>query len=425
LLRRAKLTDTEVNEIKALFTANPDATGIANVTTALLLGRTLYMYETNVTARTQLKPRELADRLSTLIWGMPAADKTLLDKAYANGLNTVDALRTEALRMLNDPKAQGGLRAFYDGYLGLDKNFRIEGKDTNPNTDTGADFTVTYNNVSAEIMRFASHLTVRTEGTFSDLLLSPKAFVDSKMASVYGVPASALTNAPTYLNAKEVTLNTRERAGLYTRTAFVASGGGKKVGLSSPTQRGEHFLKMVLCEDPPKLSPEQMADIQFPSLPDPNVMSWVEVLKEIHLKDNDNNPATPNDCVLCHTAIDPIGFAFENYTLNGQYITQYPNGFPVDASGWFEPLQKQKDYDDKSFNNALELSEILASSDNAAQCFSRSWLNYGLARQVKGSNKDHCAAEQLADNFKTKNYSLRELILEVVSNPSFRFRNPE
>jgi hypothetical protein len=344
-----------------------------------------------------------------------------LDKAYANGLNTVDALRTEALRMLNDPKAQGGLRAFYDGYLGLDKTLRIEGKDTNPATQTGADFTVTYNNVSSEIMRFASHLTVRTEGTFSDLLLSPKAFVDNKMAAVYGVPASALTNAPTYLNGKEVTLNSSERAGLYTRSGSLVLGGGPKVGLSSPTQRGEHFRKIMLCQQPP----EAPGDVEFPELPDPSTKSWVQILKDVHLKDNDNNPNTPNPCVSCHTAFDPIGFAFEHYTLNGQYISRYPSGFAIEPEGWFQALEENKDYDAVTFGDALELSEVLAKSDDAAACFGKTWLNYGLARQVVRSSKDHCAAEQLADNFKTKNYSLRELILEVVSNPSFRFRNPE
>ena len=84
-----------------------------------------------------------------------------------------------------------------------------------------------------------------------------------------------------------------------------------------------------------------------------------------------------------------------------------------------------KDYDDTTFNDALELSEILAGSDDAAACFAETWMSYALARTIVGSAEDSCAAEKLKDTFKNKNYSLKELIVGIVTNPAFRFRNPE
>jgi hypothetical protein len=218
-----------------------------------------------------------------------------------------------------------------------------------------------------------------------------------------------------------VSLNTNERAGLFTRAGFLNYGGGNKVGLSNPSVRGTHMREQILCEP----LPNPPGDVQFPELPDPSEKPWVQVLKEIHLVDNDNDPSTPNPCVSCHVFIDPVGFAFENYAMNGQYLDRYPTGTAIDSAGWLEPSHLAKDYDARTFNDALEFSKIIADSDDAAACFAQTWMGYGLERAVLHNNKDYCAAKQLADTFKNKQYSLRELILALVANPSFRFRNPD
>lgn len=470
-LYRAPLNTTQVNELATLFSANPNAKGVGHVTAAMLLaGSTVYQYETAVTERKLLKPREIAERMSFLIWGMPA-DKALLDKAASGALNTIAGIRTEAEAMLADPRAAEGLRTFYDDYLKIAADYKVIGHDSvqgggdiplgecssttqcktmyagatdcknsaggvcycgtevcaqmngNGEAPSGADFTVTAKQISDDIMRFTNYLTRQTDGSFSDLMVSRKAFVDATMAKIYGVENAANNSGNTYLGGKEVTLPISERAGLLTRAGFSIYGSGEKVGLTSPTQRGEHVRKHILCQEPPAIPGDPPP---FPDIPDPKEKTWVEVLKEIHLKDNDNDPTTPNTCVACHEAIDPVGFAFENYTLNGQYINAYPNGRAIDASGWLVSLNDGgKDYDDATFNDALELSEILASSDDAAACFAETWMSYALARTIVGSAEDSCAAEKLKDTFKNKNYSLKELIVGIVTNPAFRFRNPE
>lgn len=467
-LYRKTLNNTQVAELMVLFNANKNAAGIGHVTAAMLLsGSTLYQFEKAVTERKRLQPREIAERLSFLIWGMPT-DVELLNIAKSGALNTPEGLRMQALAMLDDPRAAEGLRQFYDDYLSIESDYSVVGndsfqgggtiplgectataqcaakypglgaddcKDSQTNgyclcagqvcaqigggeSDSGADFSVTAKVISDDILRFTSYLTRETSGTFKDLMNSRVAFVDATMANIYGVQPGA--NAMAYLGGKKVTLPAAQRAGLLTRAGFVIKGSGKKVGLTSPTQRGESIRIHTLCQEPPAVP----GDVPFPEIPDPKEKTWVEVLKEIHLKDND--PSTPNPCVACHTAIDPIGFAFENYTLNGQYINIYPNGLPIDAAGWLEPLLGEpRDFDGARFNNAIEFSNVLGGSDDAAACFAETWMSYALARTIVGSAPDSCAAETLKKDFKEANYSLSELLVAIVTNPSFSFRNAE
>ena len=39
------------------------------------------------------------------------------------------------------------------------------------------------------------------------------------------------------------------------------------------------------------------------------------------------------DCAGCHSRLDPLGFALENFDITGRWRDKYPNGRNVDASG--------------------------------------------------------------------------------------------
>ena len=453
-------TNTQATDLINLFKAGESTSqGIKTVVMALLLSpQTVYQYENAVNTRTLLPRRELAARLSFMIWNS-VPDEALLNKADNGGLNTKAGVIEVANEMLADNRATEGLRQFYQDYLHIDTGFNLVagagGGESTPKgecsttaqcrqlydgaTDcnngaggvcycgndqcaqfggagnNGVEFGINGRQAAEDITRFTSYLTRESDGTFQDLLLSRKAFVDNTTAKIYGISDQQLASGNQYLGGTEVMLNENERAGLLTRIGFVLHGGGQAVGLASPTDRGIVVRKTVLCQD----LPEAPGDVAFPDLPDPADKTWVEVVKEVHL-------AGDTVCSRCHKPMDLVGFGFENYTLNGQFIDTYPNGKPVDASGEFYPIANfpAPNLDGKIFDNGIGLSELIAGSDTAVECFSLRWVNYAMARDANNS-EDACAVDKVAADFKSNNYSLSELIVAIVSNPAFRFRNPE
>ena len=463
LLFRDAPTQTQITELIDLYkTGATNNDGVKYVVTAMLIApQTLYQYEQAVDARKLVPGKEIAARLSFMIWNA-APDSALLQRAENGDLNTVAGIESVVEAMLKDARAAEGIGQFYSDYLHIDPKFNVvagsgggstsvpkgectsttqckqlyDGATDCKNSEggvcycgndvcaqlggnaggdnSGVQFGINGRQAADEIKRFTSYLTREVPGTFQDLIMSRTAFVDDATAKIYGVTDQQLANAQNYLGAKQVELNASERAGLLTRIGFVIHGGGQAVGLASPTDRGIVVRKNVLCQELPKAP----GDVEFPEPPNTNEKTWVEVVKEIHL-------AGENSCTRCHKPMDPVGFGFENFTLNGEFIDPYPNGKPVDASGMFSPIDTAPaDVDNLTFNNAIGLSEIIADSETAAACFSLRWASFALARDAN-NNSDACAIEQMEKAFKDSNYTLSELIVAIATNPAFRFRNPE
>jgi hypothetical protein len=84
----------------------------------------------------------------------------------------------------------------------------------------------------------------------------------------------------------------------------------------------------------------------------------------------------------------------------------------VDASGVY-PL----DGVDVSFSNALELIQLLASSEAANRCYASQWLSYLHGREVDG--RDAAVLDDLAARSKVQEISAKDLIRSLVQVESF------
>src|SRR6185295_8213510 len=82
------------------------------------------------------------------------------------------------------------------------------------------------------------------------------------------------------------------------------------------------------------------------------------------------NPA----CAGCHSRLDPLGFAFENFDQIGNFRSQ-ENGVTVDASGTLVGTDC-----DGPFTDAVELVGRLASSEQVRECFARNFFRFASAQ---------------------------------------------
>jgi len=118
-------------------------------------------------------------------------------------------------------------------------------------------------------------------------------------------------------------------------------------------------------------------------------------------------------CDDCHSSyIDPLGFAFEAFDGAGQ-PRGLDNGAPVDATGSYPFADGTR-----RFADAMELLHIMADSAQAHACYAKKLTGYALQRDIVEG--DRPLLQDLAQASRER--SLKEVIVQLVRNPAFRFR---
>jgi hypothetical protein len=202
-----------------------------------------------------------------------------------------------------------------------------------------------------------------------------------------------------------------ERAGLFTRAAFLALYAGGEV--QSPIRRGVFILERALCvplgEPPPNASDTPVTGGNVEG--EPEVRS---VRQDVAAK------TSGGVCSGCHDVINPIGFALEHYDALGRFQTEElhvgangdPVALPIDASGDLP----QSDVAG-ALAGGVELSERLAGSRQAQACFAQRWLARALAREP--AEADACSLHAAADALAGSG-DMRALLDAIVQGDAFR-----
>ena len=146
------------------------------------------------------------------------------------------------------------------------------------------------------------------------MFTSTTTFVNAELAGLYGVPAPAGTGfAPATLP------DAGPRAGYLGQGSFLAL--NAHANTTSPTYRGKFIREMLMCQSIP---PPPM---NVPPLPPDMAGAAPQTMRQklaIH--------RAVEPCKTCHTLMDPIGLAFENFDGVGAFRTM-DAGQVIDASG--------------------------------------------------------------------------------------------
>ena len=115
-------------------------------------------------------------------------------------------------------------------------------------------------------------------------------------------------------------------------------------------------------------------------------------------------------CAGCHTRMDPLGFALENYDAIGQWRTEDAKQ-PIDASGTLP--------NGNSFSGPAELKAILAGNKEAfAECLTEKLMIYALGRGLE--NYDRPAVKKIVDRLAQNDYRFSSLIGGIVESMPFQ-----
>jgi hypothetical protein len=335
----------------------------------------------------QYNPWEMASRLSYLLWASMPDDK-LFASAQAGGLTSPEQIAEAARRLLADPKAKDAITDFHYQWLEI---FGLKDMPKDPGfTDYNASVAAA---MTTETQEFVNSIFFgpKADGKLTTLLTSNHSFVDENLAKIYkvSVPGKGM---------QAVDLDATQRAGIFTEGGFLAV--KADAGTSLPPRRGDALLHRVLC-----IELKIPDNLDVPAVADPNPMQTTRQRFEVHGK---------AACAQsCHSIIDPVGFAFEEFDAVGAYRTQ-ENGMNIDSSGTFNLNSGPV-----TFKNAVEMINELVKRPETTECMVKQWLRYGMRRQ-EGAG-DEASLKALQTQFKSSG-DLRELIVALTKTRSFTHR---
>lgn len=394
---RRPLAADEHARFRQIFGAGRDAvdfrTGIELVIQAALQSpKFLYHVEANVAdvapgVVERLDAFSLANRLAYFFWNtMP--DESLLEAAESGALETEEGLEAQVRRLLDDPRAEGGMRNFFRQWLELD---RLDGIEKNPELHPDFD-AETARTLRRSLEAFLDSV-LDEGGSLDDLLLASHAFVSSEIAPLFGLDVEGQ-------ELVRVDLDPSQRAGILSHPALLAL--HAKPNQSDPIHRGTFVREHLFCQH----LPPPPADLVVVA-PDPAPgLSTRERFAE-----HSSNVA----CKGCHELVDPIGFGFEHYDELGRWRDE-DDGRAVDASG---EIVSTRDANGP-FYGVPELAERLADSRDVAECVVRQMFRFALQRVE--ANADRCTITSIDAHFASSGKSLRDLLVHIAKSDAFRYR---
>ena len=332
----------------------------------------------------RLTGAEIATRLSYFLW-KAAPDRTLRAAAEAGELDTPEGIEMHARRMLEDSRAEASIVQFHLEWLG------VEELETHAVAETHAD--------TIDPLREPMHAEIealvlevfRSDARLETLLTSRRATVTPDLARFYGV------EPPSEDATVRIELPAGERSGVLTRAGLIAT--HTTEAATASIHRGRLVREQFLCQ-------------AFP--PPPDVDGIIAPDPTLSTREQIDEKTSPSACAGCHRLMNPLGHAFGHYDVIGGHQSM-DGEHVIDATG------DVADSDiDETFDGAIELSSLLARSEDVHRCVARQWMRYAIGREDR--TLDRLGMNDAFERYVAADYDLRELIVAITTTDAFRYR---
>ena len=333
---------------------------------------------------------ELASRLSFFLWSS-VPDDELLALAERGALSDPAVLERQARRMLADPRAAGALvDDFTAQWLNLRRVAEVV---VDPIRYPHYDETL-LNAFRQETEMFVGD-TLRADRSVHDLLDADYTFVNERLARHYGIPGVYGSRL------RRVALpDPARRGGLLAHGALLAT--TSYPDRTSPVLRGKWLLDNIFGLPVPP--PPPGVDTTLEEEPGARPASIRERLAR-----HRRSPA----CASCHSVIDPLGFALENFDVIGGWRTVDESGRPVDATGATAAGAR---IDGLPGLRAL----LLDDPEKFPRTVTEKLLAYALGRPLE--YYDRPAVRRIVREAAGGGYRWSSLVVGIVKSPAFRMR---
>jgi hypothetical protein len=338
----------------------------------------------------------LASRLSYFLWGS-TPDGLLLALADAGKLKDPEILKSQVARMLRNQKSVDFAQSFVDQWL----HIRDLGQAFQPDPKLFPEWK------DSELQGDIKNQPVLF---FREILVNDLSILDL-LDSKWTIATKKLQRVLYRTDIKPARPNNQEqpqrielpadshRGGLLGMSAVLAI--SSHPHRTSPVLRGKWLLETILGTPPPP------PPANVPKLDETASLEVPATLRE-KLAQHRANPA----CANCHSRIDPLGFALENFDVLGRWRTE-DAGKLIDAKGELP--------DGTVFEGPDQLKAALMSKkDLFVRNFVNKVLGYALGRGL--TLQDSCTVDSIVAEVERNNYRAQALVNAIVMSVPFRYQ---
>ena len=336
----------------------------------------------------ELSDSELASRLAFFLWSS-GPDEELLQLAEQGRLSDARVYEQQVRRLLADAR---GVDTLVEDFAAQWLNLRRLDEVT-INTVLFPQYDVSLIEAfRRETGMFISD-TIKRDAAITELLEADYTFVNERLARHYGIDDVYGSRF-----RKMALPDTSQRGGLLAHGALLTV--TSYPGRTSPVLRGKWLLDNLLGTPPPP--------------PPPNV----PVLAE---QGRDEAPRSIRDrlaqhradpvCSTCHTVIDPLGFALENFDVIGAWREFDQSGNPVDADGNYPGGVE--------FAGFADLRDwMTARPERFAHTLTEKLMTYALGRRLE--YYDQPVVRRIVREAAAQDYSWSSIVLGIANSEPFR-----
>jgi hypothetical protein len=345
---------------------------------------------------------QLASRLSYFLWcTMP--DDELLRLAGKNELTP--NLEAQVRRMLKDPRARTLVDNFAMQWLQLKRIAFVA-----PDGGLFPTFSQRLRQAMLQETQMFLETVIREDRSILELVDADYTFLNERLAQHYGIadtngnrknekpvkPGGTPVRGDSFVR---VSLQGGDRGGLLTQASILTVTSNPT--RTSPVKRGRWVLEQILGTPPPP--------------PPPNVPELEESPKAVatgSLRQRMEQHRVNPSCANCHTRMDAIGFALENFNAIGAWRMK-DGAFEIDPGGTLP--------DGTQIKGVADLKKsILAKKGQFARCVIEKMMIYALGRGIEPYD-DRAIDKALASVAKDQ-YKFSRVVVEIVKSDPFRLR---
>lgn len=335
---------------------------------------------------------ELASELSFFLWNS-LPDDELIDVAAKNQLHDPAMLDKQVRRMLSNPRSKTLASNFVFQWLEMKRlDDIIPDNDIFPyasgRMDPREDF-------RTELALFSDSI-FREDRNVVDLLRANHTYLNERVALHYGITEVKGDQF------RRVELKDSVRWGLLGKGAILMA--AAYPNRTSPVLRGQFILKYIQGVPPASPPPN------VPTLNDKDIGTTKALTVRELMAKHRASPA----CSSCHTIMDPLGFALENFDATGMWRDKdrYA-GSKIDSAGVLP--------DGTAINGPDDLrNALLRRPDQFVQTFVENLLTYATGRTRE--YYDMPTVRQIVRETAAKDYRFSAIVQAVVNSEQFRMR---
>jgi hypothetical protein len=330
---------------------------------------------------------ELASRLSFFLWSS-VPDDELLGLAAKGTLHEASTLEAQVRRMVADQRSNALVENFVGQWLQL-RNLDSRAR---PDLLMFPDFDGNLRDAFRTETEMLFGHVLREGRPVQELLTADYTFANERLARHYGIPGVYGSRF------RKVEVKDPNRRGLFGHGSIESITAASS--RTSPIIRGKYIVS-TFWNNPPPTPPPNVPALEA-SAPKGRPSTVRETL-ELHRA----NPT----CAACHKNIDPVGFALENFDVDGSWRETTREGLKIDSAGVLA--------DGSKVEGPVQLREALLRNPTLFPgTVTQNMLIYALGRGLEPA--DMPVVRGIVRNAAKRDYSLNSIVL--VSWVAIRYR---